>query len=64
MLWCVEDEPFEEYTVVEDLQDSELFSEFVEGKSLLHSRLSYYNVHFNYIIIYLLICIDMMGPII
>jgi hypothetical protein len=24
----------------------------VEGKSLLHSRLSYYNVHFNYTVIY------------
>jgi hypothetical protein len=42
MLWCVEDEPFEEYTIVEDLQDSELFSEFVEGKCRCFRTATYY----------------------
>jgi hypothetical protein len=48
MLWCVEDDPYVEYTEVEDFQDLEQPQALVEGKSLLHSRLSYYNMHFNY----------------
>jgi hypothetical protein len=63
-VWSVEYEPFEKYIAVEDFQDSKQFSELVEGKSLLHRRLSYYNMHFNYIIIYLSLFINMMGPII
>jgi hypothetical protein len=47
-----------EYAVVEDFQDLEQQQELEEGKSLLHSRLSYYNMHFNYTVIYLLLCIN------
>jgi hypothetical protein len=46
MMWYVE------YAKVEDFQDLEQQQALVEGKSLLHSRLSYYNMHFNYTIIY------------
>jgi hypothetical protein len=56
-------EPFEEYAAVEDFQGSEQFPELVEGKSLLHPHLSYYNMHLNYIVIYLLLCINVMAPI-
>jgi hypothetical protein len=62
-MWCVEDGPYVEYTGVEDFQDLEQQQALVEGKSLLHSQLSYYNLHFNYTIVYLLLCIKMMGPI-
>jgi hypothetical protein len=62
-VWSVEYEPFEEYTAVEDFQDPKQFPKLVEGKSLLHPRLSYYNMHFNYIVIYLLLCINVMEPI-
>jgi hypothetical protein len=41
-----------EYAEVEDFQDLEQQEALVEGKSLLHPRLSYYNMHFNYIVIY------------
>jgi hypothetical protein len=40
-VWSVENEPFCEFIEEEDFEDSEQFSELVEGKSLLHSRLSY-----------------------
>ena len=45
---CVEDGSYVEYAEVEDFQDTEQQQALVEGKSLLHSRLSYYNMHFNY----------------
>jgi hypothetical protein len=48
----VEYEQFEDFAAVEDFQDPEQFPELVEGKSLLHSRWSYYNMHFNYTVIY------------
>jgi hypothetical protein len=51
MMWCVEDDLYVEYAEVEDFQDLEPQQALVEGKSLLHSHLSYYNVHFNYTII-------------
>jgi hypothetical protein len=41
-----------EYAIVEDFQDLEQQQALVEGKSLLHSRWSYYNMHFNYTVIY------------
>jgi hypothetical protein len=60
---CVEDDMCVEYAEVEEFQDIEQQQALVEGKSLLHTRLSYFNMHFNYTIIYLLLCIKMMGPI-
>jgi hypothetical protein len=45
-----------EYAAVED-QDFEQQYAWVEGKSLLHSVLSYYNMHFNYTVIYLLLAL-------
>ena len=54
---CVEDGSYVEYAEVEDFQDLEQQQALVEGKSLLHSRLSYYNMHFNYIVIYLLLAL-------
>jgi hypothetical protein len=66
MMWCVEDGSYVEYAEVEDFQDLEQHQALVEGKSLLHSQLSYYNMHFNYTIIYLfiylLLCIKLKGP--
>jgi hypothetical protein len=47
-MWCIEDDPYVEYAEVEDFQDLEQQQALVEGKSLLHFRLSYYNMHFNY----------------
>jgi hypothetical protein len=61
-MWCVEDDPYVERTEVEDFQDIEQQQVLVEGKSLLYSRLSYYNMHFNFTIIYLFICIKLKGP--
>jgi hypothetical protein len=61
-MWCVEDDPYVEHTEVEDFQDIEQQQVLVEGKSLLYSRLSYYNMHFNFTIIYLFICIKLKGP--
>jgi hypothetical protein len=43
---------FVEYAGVEDFQDLEQQQALVEGKSLLHSRRSYYNMHFNYTVVY------------
>jgi hypothetical protein len=63
-MWCIEDEPCVEYAEVEDLPDLEQQQALVEGKSLLHSHLSYYNMHLNYTVIYLLLCIKLKGPII
>jgi hypothetical protein len=51
MMWCVEDDSYVEYAKVEDFQDLEQQQALVEGKSLLHPHLSYYNVHFNYTVI-------------
>jgi hypothetical protein len=48
MMWCVEDGSYVEYAEVEDFQDVEQQQALVEGKSLLHSRLSYTTCNFNY----------------
>jgi hypothetical protein len=48
MMWRVEDEPYMDYAEVEEFQDLDQQQALVEGKSLLHSRLPYYNMHFNY----------------
>jgi hypothetical protein len=40
-MWCIEDEPYVEYAKVEDFQNLEGQQALVEGKSLLHSLLSY-----------------------
>jgi hypothetical protein len=48
---------FLEYAAVEDQEDFEQQYAWVEGKSLLHSVLSYYNMHFNYTVIYLLLAL-------
>jgi hypothetical protein len=50
-MWCVEDGSYVEYAEVEDFQDFEQQQVLVEGKSLMHSHLSYYNVHLNYTVI-------------
>jgi hypothetical protein len=50
-------DPFVEYANIEDQEDFEQQQAWVEGKSLMHSRLSYYNMHFNYIVIYLLLAL-------
>jgi hypothetical protein len=39
---------FVKYAAVEDQEGFEQQHAWVEGKSLLHSLLSYYNMHFNY----------------
>jgi hypothetical protein len=57
-VWSIEDDPYVEYAGVEDLQDRKQQQALVEGKSLLHSRLSYYNMHFNYSVIYLLLALN------
>jgi hypothetical protein len=41
MMWCIEDGPYVEYAKVEDFQDLEQLQALVEGKSLLHTRLTY-----------------------
>jgi hypothetical protein len=56
-VWSVVNDPFVEYVVVEDQEDFEQQQVSVEGKSLSHPRLSYYNMHFNYIIICLLLAL-------
>jgi hypothetical protein len=66
-VWSVENDPFEDFTYVEDLEDFEQQQVLVEGKSLLHPLFILYNMHFNYttyLFIYLLFCINMKGPII
>jgi hypothetical protein len=50
-VWSVAYERFGDFAVVEDYQDPEQFLVLVEGKSLLHFRYSYYNMHFNYTVI-------------
>jgi hypothetical protein len=48
---------FVEYAAVEDQEGFEQQHAWVKGKSLLHSLLSYYNMHFNYTVIYLLLAL-------
>jgi hypothetical protein len=60
MMWCVEDDLYVEYATVEDFEQQR---EFVEGKSFLHPRLSYTTCILITYFIYLLLCINMMGPI-
>jgi hypothetical protein len=61
-VWCVENDPFEEFDVVEDLEDFEQQREFAKGKSLLHSHLSITTCILITLFIYLLLYINMMGP--
>jgi hypothetical protein len=49
-MWSVVNDPFMEYDAVEDQEGFEQKDAWVEGKSLLHSLLSYCNMHFNYTI--------------
>jgi hypothetical protein len=56
-VWSIVNDPFVEYANIEDQEDFEQQQAWVEGKSLMHSRLSYYNMHFNYIVIYLLLAL-------
>jgi hypothetical protein len=51
-VWSVEYEQLGDFAAVEDYQDPEQFPVLVEGKSLLHFRYSYYNMHFNYTVVY------------
>jgi hypothetical protein len=44
-----------EYAADEDQEGFEQHHTWVEGKSLLHSLLSYYNMHFKYTVIYFLL---------
>jgi hypothetical protein len=57
-MWCVEDGLYVEYAEAEDFQDLDKQQALVEGKSLLHFRLSHYNMHFNYTVIYLLLALN------
>jgi hypothetical protein len=50
IMWSVVNSQFVEYAAVEDQGGFEQQHAWVEGKSLLHSLLSYYNMHFNYTI--------------
>jgi hypothetical protein len=61
---CVErsERSFVEYAVVEDQEGFEQQHAWVEGKSLLHSLLSYYNMHFKYTVFTFFTCINVMGP--
>jgi hypothetical protein len=52
LVWSVVNDPFVEYAAIEDQEGFEHQHTWVEGKSLLHSLLSYYNMHFNYTVIY------------
>jgi hypothetical protein len=47
-VWSVETDTFVEFAAIEDQKAFEQQHAWVEGKSLLHSLLSYYNMHFNY----------------
>jgi hypothetical protein len=53
-VWSVVNDPFVEYAAVEDQEGLEQQHAWVEGKSLLHSLLSYYNMHFQLHRIYFL----------
>jgi hypothetical protein len=48
LVWSVVNDQFVEYAAIEDQEGFEQQHAWVEGKSLLHSVLSYYNMHFNY----------------
>jgi hypothetical protein len=48
IVWGVVNVQFVEYAAVEYQEGFEQQHVWVEGKSLLHSLLSYYNMHFNY----------------
>jgi hypothetical protein len=56
-VWSVVNDPFVEYTSIEDQEGFDQQHTWVEGKSLLHFLLSYYNMHFNYTIIYFLLAL-------
>jgi hypothetical protein len=51
-VWSVAYEQFGDFVAIEYYQDPEQFPVLEEGKSLLHSRYSYYNMHFNYTVVY------------
>jgi hypothetical protein len=46
-----------EFAAVEDQEGFEQHHAWVEGKSLLHYLFSYYNMHFNYTVIYFLLAL-------
>jgi hypothetical protein len=50
-------DPFVEYAIVEEQEGFQQQHAWVEGKSLLHSLFSYYNMHFNYTVIYFLLAL-------
>jgi hypothetical protein len=54
-MWSVVNDQFVEYTAVEDQEGFEQQHAWVEGESLLHSLVSYYNMNFNYTVIYFLL---------
>jgi hypothetical protein len=56
-VWSVVNDPFVEYTSIEDQEGFDQQHTWVEGKSLLHFLLSYYNMHFNYTVIYFLLAL-------
>jgi hypothetical protein len=56
-VWSAVNDQFVEYAAVEDQEGFEQQHAWVKGKSLLHSLLSYYNMHFNYTVIYLLLAL-------
>jgi hypothetical protein len=63
-VWYVENDPLEEFAAVEDPKDFEKQQVFVEGKSLLRSLLPITTCILITSFIYLLLCINMKGPII
>ena len=60
LVWCIEDDRYFDYAAVEEFEDLEQPSEFVEGKSLMHALFPI-QLHFNYTI-YFIACIKLMGP--
>jgi hypothetical protein len=56
-VWSVVNDLFVEYIAIEDQEDFEQQHAWVEGKSLLHFLLFYYNMHLNYTVIYLLLAL-------
>jgi hypothetical protein len=56
-VWSLVNDQVVEYAAVEDQEGFEQQHAWVEGKSLLHSLLSYYNMHFNYIVFYFLLAL-------
>ena len=60
IVWCVDNEQFEEFAEGEGFEDSEQLPDPVEGKCPWCIPVLPYNMHFNYIV-YLLLALILMG---